>query len=220
MTNKKGRFVVVSGGEGSGKSTQVKRAEKFFGDRVLVTREPGGSPYAEEIRKVFLSETGQQADALVKLLLAFAARADHLHQKIRPALEAGKLVICDRFDADTFAYQIRAEDGGKYEEFFWQLREKVLGDTKPDLYLHFDLDPGEGLNRKLNQKVDPKKPEEQKNVYDSKPLLFHHKVNEGLKEFMKHRGIDGHPVDASPDPEKVWEDFKDIIEGQLHFLGR
>jgi dTMP kinase len=214
MTNKKGRFVVVSGGEGSGKSTQVKRAEKFFGDRVLVTREPGGSPYAEEIRKVFLSETGQHADALVKLLLVFAARADHLHQKIRPALEAGKFVICDRFDADTFAYQIRAEDGGKYEEFFWQLRERVLGDTKPDLYLHFDLEPAEGIARKLGPASSDQ------NAYDMKPLTFHHKVNEGLKEFMKHRGIDGHPVDAAPGPEKVWEDFKDIIEGQLHFLGR
>jgi len=208
----KGILMVIFGGEGAGKTTNGERAAKKFGDRVFYTREPGGSPLAEAGRDFFISPLMQAADPIVRTLYAFALRADHIIQTITPALEAGKLVICDRFDVDTFAYQIRAEGGKRYEPFFWKLREEVLGRIRPNLYVHFDVDPGEGRIRKLNQGAS------HLNAYEEKSLEFHHAVNEGYKEFMKQPNSLCHRIDANKGPDEVWEKFREIVEGQLNFL--
>jgi dTMP kinase len=110
MKTKKGKFIVLDSGEGAGKTLQLKRAEEFFGDKILVTREPGGSKYAEQIRELILhSIYASQADAKTLFALFWAARADHLDKTIRPALLAGKTVLTDRFDSSTYAYQIIAQ---------------------------------------------------------------------------------------------------------------
>src|SRR5688572_896426 len=103
-----GKFITFEGGEGSGKSTQAQRLAAFIrtaGVEVVLTREPGGTPFAEQVRNLILSSTTARHGATAEALLFFAARADHVETLIRPALDAGKWVICDRFTDSTRVYQ-------------------------------------------------------------------------------------------------------------------
>lgn len=202
---KKGLFIVVDSGEGAGKTSQLERAKKFFGDSLVLTREPGGSPYAEEIRQVILkSPNAGQADAKTLFALFWAARADHLKNTILPALEAGKTVITDRFDSSTFAYQIAAQGARELEPLFWQMREVFLGELKPDLYIYFDVDPAIGLARKNNQGG------EELNHFEARQIDFHQKQRAGCKEFMAR--VPHVVIDASQSIDRVWEDFKKALE--------
>ena len=129
-------FIVLEGGEGAGKSSQMESLKKDFGDNFVFTREPVGSLYAEEIRNLILkSPNASQADAKTLFALFWAARADHLKNTILPALDAGKHVICDRFDSSTFAYQIYGQEAHELEDFFWKMRDFYLQDIKPDVYI-------------------------------------------------------------------------------------
>jgi dTMP kinase len=135
----KGRFITIEGIEGVGKSTNVAFIEaqcKAAGHTVLVTREPGGTPMAERIRDLILATPGEGLSAMGELLLMFAARAEHLASLIRPALERGETVICDRFTDATFAYQGggRGLDTGLINK----LQVIVQGDLRPDLTLLLD----------------------------------------------------------------------------------
>jgi len=205
---KKGIFIVVDSGEGAGKTTQIKRAKDFFGDIVVLTREPGGSPYAEEIRNLILhSPSAGQADAKTLFALFWAARADHMKNTIIPALKAGKMVICDRFDSSTFAYQIVAQGARDLEKFFWLAREFYLGEFAPDLYVYFDIDPVVGLARKKQQSA------EEQNHFEDRPMEFHTTLQKGFKEFMK--GVPHRIIDANKPIDAVWNDFKAILETSL-----
>ena len=142
------QFITVEGIEGAGKSTQlgfIRAVLETAGQRVLLTREPGGTALGEEIRSLLLEqrEDGMSADA--ELLLLFAARAEHLQQVIRPALETGSWVVCDRFTDATYAYQ----GGGR--GIAWErvavLENWVQGSLRPDLTLLFDLPAEAGLAR-------------------------------------------------------------------------
>jgi dTMP kinase len=200
----KGKFIVVDSGEGAGKTTQIKRAKDFFGDKVFLTREPGGSPYAEEIRNIILkSPNAGQANAKTLFALFWAARADHLKNTILPALEEGKTVICDRFDSSTFAYQIVAQGARELENFFWQMRDFYLGDIKPDLYIYFDIDPKIGLARKNGQSA------EERNHFEDRQIEFHNALRKGFKEFIKH--VPHKIIDAEKPIDEVWDDFKAIL---------
>jgi dTMP kinase len=144
----RGRFITVEGGEGAGKSTQIDAMHAHLlaaGLEVELTREPGGTPLAEDIRALLLSPRDEGVDALAELLLVFAARAQHLAARIRPALEAGRWVLCDRFTDATFAYQ----GGGRgiAQDRIALLAELVHGDLWPDLTLFLDLPPAQGLAR-------------------------------------------------------------------------
>jgi dTMP kinase len=144
----RGRFITLEGGEGAGKSAQARRlAERFAarGIETVVTREPGGTPHAERLREVILSgalrEMGPEAEAI-----AFtAARIDHVDALIRPALERGAWVVCDRFADSTRAYQGAA--GRLGAAFVDRLERIAVGDVRPDLTLMLDLDPEQGLAR-------------------------------------------------------------------------
>jgi dTMP kinase len=202
---KKGLFIVVDSGEGAGKTSQLIRAKEVFGDSLVLTREPGGSPYAEEIRHIILkSQNAGQADAKTLFALFWAARADHMKNTIIPALEAGKTVISDRFDSSTFAYQIIAQDAKELKDFFWQMRDFYLGDLKPDIYIYFDIDPVIGLARKSGQGV------EETNHFEARKIDFHNRLREGYKEFLTH--VPHATIDASQSIDKVWEDFKKLLD--------
>jgi len=202
---KKGLFIVVDSGEGAGKTSQLNRAKDFFGDSLVLTREPGGSPYAEEIRHLILkSSNAAQADAKTLFALFWAARADHLKNTVIPALKAGKTVITDRFDSSTFAYQIIAQGTTELKEFFWQMRDFYLGDLKPDLYVYFDIDPVIGLGRKNKQGG------EELNHFEARKIEFHNALRAGFKEFMVH--VPHKTIDASQPIDKVWEDFKTVLD--------
>jgi len=205
----KGKFIVVDSGEGAGKTSQIKRAKEFFGDKVVLTREPGGSLYAEEIRNVILkSPNAGQADAKTLFALFWAARADHLKNTIIPALKEGKIVICDRFDSSTFAYQIVAQGARELEKFFWQTRGFYLGDIKPDLYIYFDIDPKIGISRKLKQGG------EELNHFEERNMKFHESLRVGFKEFMKK--VPHEIINAEKPLEDVWNDFKKVLEKEIN----
>jgi dTMP kinase len=135
----RGRFVSFEGIDGAGKSSHIEALAAWGRERgveVLLTREPGGTPLAERVRELFLHEP---MDALTEVLLMFAARRDHLHSRIEPALARGALVLCDRFTDATFAYQ--GAGRGFDEAVLVQLESWVQQGRQPDLTLWFDLDP-------------------------------------------------------------------------------
>ena len=148
MSAKRGLFITVEGGEGVGKSTNIAFMQQVLeakGLDVIVTREPGGTPLAEEIREVLIKNREEKVVSETELLLMFAARAQHLYQKILPALEKGQCVISDRFTDATYAYQsggrgVSAEKVALLETF-------VQGDTRPDITFLFDAPIEIGMSR-------------------------------------------------------------------------
>lgn len=144
----RGRFLTLEGGEGVGKSTNlelvVARIEAA-GHRVVTTREPGGTPLAEEIRKLILAVREERVAGLTELLLIFAARAQHLDRVIRPALAAGRWVVCDRFTDATYAYQ--GAGRGLPTGQIAALEELVHGDLQPDLTIYLDVPVSVGRSR-------------------------------------------------------------------------
>jgi dTMP kinase len=147
-----GRFITLEGGEGTGKSTQIRRLKAELekkGVTVLATREPGGSPGAEQIRKLMVEGEPGRWDAITETLLAYAARADHVRVTIGPALFQGTWVISDRFSDSTFAYQGAGQ--GLDRETIRRIDSAVLDDFAPDLTLILDLDIKLGLRRALSR---------------------------------------------------------------------
>lgn len=143
-----GRFITLEGGEGSGKSTQVKRLAAALEKRglaILTTREPGGSPGAEEIRALLVQGAPGRWDPLSETLLLYAARADHVRRVIGPALLKDTWVISDRFTDSTYAYQ--GAGRGVPRETIRRIDSVVLDDFKPDFTLVLDLDVETGLKR-------------------------------------------------------------------------
>ncbi|MHA6288581.1 dTMP kinase [Maricaulis sp. CAU 1757] len=143
-----GRFITLEGGEGAGKTTLItglRQALEARGETVVVTREPGGTPGAEELRQLLLTGNTDRWSATSEALLMYAARVDHVERLIRPALAAGQWVLCDRFADSTIAYQGLA--GGLPAERIRDLHRFALGDFHADLTLIVDLDPSVGLAR-------------------------------------------------------------------------
>jgi dTMP kinase len=168
-----GRFITLEGGEGAGKSTQAARLVEALaarGIRAIATREPGGSPRAEEIRAVILSGTASRLGPLAEALLFSAARADHLAATIRPALARGDWVVCDRFADSTRAYQGAA--GGLDAGVINALERIVVGDTTPDLTIVLDIDPAIGLSRLTNP-----------DRLEAEPLEYHRAVRAAFVSF-------------------------------------
>jgi len=143
-----GRFITLEGGEGAGKSTAMAAVARSLADRgldVLQTREPGGTPLSEALRGLLLDPDHPDMSPRAELLMVFAAREQHLAEVIRPALAAGRWVLCDRFTDASFAYQ----GGGRgvdRDALRW-LEEWIHGDLQPDLTLLLDVDPEVGLER-------------------------------------------------------------------------
>jgi len=143
-----GLFITLEGPEGAGKSTNreyLAQRLRYHGLDVVLTREPGGTPLAESIRELLLAPADEPMNSDAELLLVFAARAQHLAQVIRPALERGAVVLCDRFTDATYAYQ--GGGRGLSTQRIEQLESFVQGEMRPDLTLVFDLPVEVGLSR-------------------------------------------------------------------------
>jgi dTMP kinase len=165
MTTNKGFMIVCDGSNGAGKTTVIKAIEghlKAQGLQIVVTREPGGTPIGEKIREILLSpETPEMCD-ITELMLFGAARAQHVQEKILPAIKAGKIVISDRFDAATMSFQHFAR--GLDRALINQINNLALNGFKPEVNIILDLDPliglarvhqrGEGLDRMEDQKLE------------------------------------------------------------------
>ncbi|MBD3646692.1 MAG: dTMP kinase, partial [Pseudomonadales bacterium] len=151
MTDR-GRFISIEGVEGVGKSTNIRYIESMLDSRNIehvCTREPGGTPLGEKLRELLLDRDDRSMGAMSELLLMFAARAQHVRDFIRPNLEAGRWVICDRFTDSSYAYQ----GGGRLmgSEIVAELDELVLNGFHPDVTLILDLPVEQGLERANNR---------------------------------------------------------------------
>lgn len=202
----------MEGGEGSGKSSVLMALKDEFGDAIITTREPGGSPYAEIIRDVALKNPlAKGTPAETTLCLMFAARFDNTERAIVPALESGKPVIADRFDASSYTYQVWAQSAGVLDELFWKLRERLA--VKPDLYIFFDVDPKEGIRRARSRNQSLLTGQQQYDHFDDREVAFHEKVRDGyLKFFSKVPHI---VIDANKPLEVVKKDFINKVKELL-----
>lgn len=198
------KFIVLCGGEGSGKSTMIDRLKVKYPTGIVFTREPGGTQYAESIRALMFSADGQVSTAETQFGLAFAARNDHMHKKIIPALNTGH-VISDRFDCCTFAYQVCGGEAPQLLDLFWATRD-IFVPRKPDLYIFFDVPPAVGLARASTRKTG-------NNFFDEKKLPFHEAIYAGYKEFLKK--VPHKTIDARQPIEDVWKDVEQIMAQEL-----
>lgn len=200
-----GRLIVIDGIDGCGKGTQIKFLDEEFGStgEFLFTREPGGTPFAEEIREVILRDRNEKVLIIRDLLLFWASRSDHLENLIIPALESGKIVISDRFDSSSFAFQIRAEEYQELESLFFDLRENILCDIVPT-YIFLDLPPKVSLER---MKKDIAK---KKNHFDLRPIEYHERARKG---FLEYFASTSYIVDADRPAEEVYESIRKIVLG-------
>jgi dTMP kinase len=171
-----GRFITLEGGEGAGKSTQIARLKSWLEGRgrgVVATREPGGSPGAETIRKLLVEGPVERWDGTTEALLHFAARREHLRSTVWPALRRGDWVLSDRFADSTLAYQ--GYGHGVDRAIFDQLYKLAVGDFRPDLTLILDLPVETGLLRAAARR-------DSETRYESLPRDFHARVRSGFLE--------------------------------------
>ena len=169
-----GRFITFEGGEGAGKSTQVRALVAHLRDlglEVVQTREPGGSSGAEALRDLLVTGDAGRWSPVSETLMMYAARANHLEQVIRPALERGAWIVCDRFADSTRAYQ--GAGGGVTPDLIETIDRAVVADTQPDLIIVMDMPPEAGLRRALSRGDD-------ENRFESKGLAFHERLREGF----------------------------------------
>lgn len=203
-------FITFEGGEGAGKSTAIKRiVEKLTseGYEIVLTREPGGTPIAEEIRNVILDKKNTAMDPRTEALLYAASRRQHLVEKVIPALREGKLVLCDRFIDSSLAYQGGAREIGIDNVYNMNLfaTEGML----PDLTILFDIKPEEGLARIAANS------QREVNRLDVEKLAFHNKVRDSFHELAKKFPERFVIIDASKGPDEVFEESYKAIEDRL-----
>jgi len=177
---RKGVFITIEGGEGAGKSTLIEQITNMMhqrGKSITTTREPGGIPIAEQIRAVILDRENTAMDARTEALLYAAARRQHLVEKVVPALEQGKMVICDRFVDSSLAYQGYARGLGMDE--VWAINQFAIQDLMPDLTIYMDVSPEVGLGRIAQAS------EREINRLDLEKHSFHEKVREGYMKLLE-----------------------------------
>jgi dTMP kinase len=206
----KGVFITFEGPEGAGKTTVIKNLYKRLvdeGQKVVLTREPGGIRIAEKIREIILDNDHQEMDAKTEALLYAAARRQHLAEKVVPALRDGIIVLCDRFVDSSLAYQGHARGLGI--DAVLSINEFAIGETMPDLTVFFDIKPEVGLARiAANDKRE-------ENRLDKESLHFHQKVYEGYQELIQRYPERIQVTDASYSQEQVTENVWEIICSQL-----
>lgn len=205
----RGRFITFEGGEGTGKSTQVARLVdrlSAHGLDVVRTREPGGSPGAEAIRALVVSGSADRWSARTELLLMYASRSDHLERTIRPALEAGRWIVCDRFADSSRAYQ--GAGGGAAMDLIETLDREIVGPDQPDLTLVFDLPVEIGLERALGRGTAETR-------FESKGLAFHQRLRDGFAAIAARFPERCRLIDATGTPDavadRVWAAVEPVL---------
>lgn len=208
----RGKFIVIDGMDHSGKGAQLDLLKKkLAGRNILFTREPGGTPLAEELRKIVLRKEGNPSNPLADFFLFWAARGSHVEDAIEPHRAKGFDVISDRYDSATDTYQIHGEERQELEPVFWAIRNVLPKIYWPDAYIFLDLDAEVAHERGMKAKA-----KEQTN-FDAKPLAFHKRVRAGFQSFAKE--VREHAprtivemVDADRTIEEVHTDVLAIVE--------
>ncbi len=200
-----GVFITFEGGDGTGKSTQVKRLVAALSARglsVVATREPGGTPQAERIRNLLLQRDSGTFDPLTEVLLLMAARREHLQNLIEPALAQGQWVVSDRFVDSSRAFQ--GAGMGIDRAVIDQVYRLIAGDRTPDLTFIFDIDPAEGLARSGRQKAAAVATAERtEDRYERMGLPFHTRLREGFLAIAREEPQRCVLVDASQSMDDV-----------------
>jgi len=203
-------FITFEGGEGSGKSTAIKRINELLikdGYKVVLTREPGGTPISEDIRNIILDKKNIEMDKRTEILLFAASRRQHLIQKIWPALKEGKIVICDRYLDSSLAYQggarnVDVEDVLKVNLF-------ATENEWPDITFLFDIDPEIGLGRiRKNHRADDR--------LDNEKMDFHLKVREAFLKLSKQYKDRYVVIDASKSSDEIVNEVYSIIKKKIN----
>lgn len=192
-------FITFEGGEGSGKTTCIKRIVEILeeeGNSIVLTREPGGTPISEEIRNVILDKKNTDMDPRTEALLYAAARRQHIVQKILPSLKEGKIVISDRFLDSSLAYQGGARGLGIEE--IYRVNQYATEGLEPDITFFFDIDPEEGLRRIASNAG------REVNRLDVEKLAFHQTVRGAFQELAKRFPKRFVVIDASQKPDDVF----------------
>ena len=205
----RGRFITFEGGEGAGKSTQARLLVERLqaaGLTVVMTREPGGSEGAEALRPLLVTGDRDRWTPTAETLLMYAGRSDHLTRLIRPALEAGTWVVCDRFSDSTRAYQ--GAGGGVDPAFIEAIEAEVVGVDKPDLTLIFDMPVEVGLERAFGRDMFEAR-------FESKGLEFHERLRAEFLRIASREPERCARIDASGSLEAVAADVWAAVSSRL-----
>ena len=199
----KGIFITLEGPDGSGKSTQVENIKSYFvnaGREVVVSREPGGTSISEKLRNIVLDNENDEMDDITEMFIYAAARAQHVSEKIRPALERGAVVICDRFVDSSIAYQGYGRNLG--DQVGEVNRDATCG-LEPDVTFFMDLDPEVGRSR-IGKDV--------RDRLEQQKLDFHYRVYEGYKALCENHPKRMVRIDATRTIEEIKEDIYSKLE--------
>ncbi len=211
-----GRFITFEGGEGSGKTTQVQLLAQRLrakGIDPILTREPGGSPFAEQVRNLALDPETAPHSPLSEALLFYAARADHIEKLIRPALVAGRWVISDRFSDSTRVYQVEA--GGLPLEVFKALELIVVKLTYPDLTFILDIPAEAGLSRATTRRLARAIAGDDADAYERRDVEFHERLRQGFLDIAKGEPRRCKVIDGTGPPEQVAAEVWEHVERRM-----
>lgn len=201
-----GKFITLEGGDGTGKSTQAKMLEKYLEAQnieLILTREPGGAPGADEIRELILTGDPDRWDAVAETLLFYASRRNHLRLTVWPAMEKGLWVVSDRFADSTMAYQGYGNQLGV--EAVQQIHDVTVGDFEPDLTFILDIDVKKGLARTHGRLHNEDR-------FENMEIGFHERMRQGFFEIAeqnKHRCV---VINADQPIEGVQKDMRAILK--------
>ena len=208
-----GKFITLEGGEGAGKTTQIKllaNALKAGGLDPIITREPGGSPAAEVIRSLLVEGAVDRWQPMTEALLNFAARLEHVQATIEPALVAGRWVLCDRFADSTVAYQGYGHDLGR--AVIDELHRLVLGYFQPDLTVILDISVAEGLARATNRERAEGSREDR---YEHMDEGFHQRLRDGFLDIARRNPERCVVIDAAQETDKVQAEIRTVVGQRL-----
>jgi len=204
-----GRFITFEGGEGAGKTTQInllRDSLKALSKDVVLTREPGGSPGAEQIRQLLVTGATNRWTPMTEILLHFAARREHLERTVWPALDRGAWVLCDRFADSTLAYQ--GYGHGQPIEEIEKVYEVAVGAFRPDFTAVLDIPVEVGLKRAAERNHD-------ENRYESMDTAFHERVRNGFKAIATKEPGRCQIFDGTVPPEALQSEIRDAVKGRL-----
>jgi dTMP kinase len=211
----RGRLITIEGGEGAGKTTQAAALQRFLaahGVPLVLTREPGGTPFAEAVRRILLDPPSADPTPLAETLLFLAARADHVARLIEPALAAGTWVVSDRFSDSTRAYQ--GAGGGVPAETIAALERLVLGALAPDLTLVLDLPAEAGLAR-VRARASYTPGTGTADPIESRAFAYHQRLREGFLAIAAAEPWRCVVVDASRPPAEVQATIESVVRNRL-----
>ena len=202
---KRGKFITFEGCDGCGKSTQLKKLSDYLTENKIehiFTREPGGGNISEAIREILLNGKNTEMSDECEALLYAAARAQHISEKIEPALAAGKLVVCDRYVDSSFAYQAYARGLG--EEFVSKINAFAIEKYRPDLTVFIDLTPDEAFKRKQGA--------DENDRLEQAGIAFHKRVYEGYKAIAEKDPHRVYVVDGRQTPDQIFNEVLTILK--------